>query len=92
MGPHTPHGTPKAPIGTPYTPGPPTPPPQPPRCPLLLAGVHHVEVTFQELPVPHSPFMVAVAEGCDPTRVSAHGPGLESGLVGRANCFTVQTR
>ena len=51
-----------------------------------------MEVTFQELPVPHSPFMVAVAEGCDPTRVSAHGPGLESGLVGRANCFTVQTR
>uniref|UniRef100_A0A8B9EC42 Filamin C n=1 Tax=Anser cygnoides TaxID=8845 RepID=A0A8B9EC42_ANSCY len=55
-------------------------------------GVHHVEVTYKDVAVPLSPFRVAVAEGCEPTRVRAHGPGLEGGLVGTANCFTVETR
>uniref|UniRef100_A0A8B9I5S9 Filamin C n=1 Tax=Anser brachyrhynchus TaxID=132585 RepID=A0A8B9I5S9_9AVES len=54
--------------------------------------VHHVEVTYKDVAVPLSPFRVAVAEGCEPTRVRAHGPGLEGGLVGTANCFTVETR
>ncbi|XP_010014558.1 PREDICTED: filamin-C-like, partial [Nestor notabilis] len=55
-------------------------------------GVHRVEVAYDEVAVPKSPFRVAVAEGCDPTRVRAHGPGLEGGLVGKANRFTVETR
>ncbi|XP_062435521.1 filamin-C isoform X4 [Rhea pennata] len=55
-------------------------------------GVHRVEVTYEDVPVPKSPFRVAVAEGCDPSRVRAHGPGLEGGLVNKANRFTVETR
>ncbi|XP_053939478.1 filamin-C isoform X2 [Cuculus canorus] len=55
-------------------------------------GMHQVEVTYDDVPVPNSPFRVAVAEGCDPSRVRAHGPGLEGGLVGKANRFTVETR
>ncbi|NWU93714.1 FLNA protein, partial [Upupa epops] len=55
-------------------------------------GVHRVEVTYDDVAVPKSPFRVTVAEGCDPGRVRAHGPGLESGLVGKANRFTVETR
>ncbi|XP_071409029.1 filamin-C [Pithys albifrons albifrons] len=55
-------------------------------------GLHRVEVTYDDVAVPKSPFRVGVAEGCDPTRVRAHGPGLEGGLVGTANCFTVETR
>ncbi|XP_056338631.1 filamin-C isoform X1 [Oenanthe melanoleuca] len=55
-------------------------------------GLHLVEVTYDEVAVPKSPFRVGVAEGCDPTRVRAHGPGLEGGLVGTANHFTVETR
>ncbi|XP_062347484.1 filamin-C [Cinclus cinclus] len=55
-------------------------------------GLHLVEVTYDDVVVPKSPFRVGVAEGCDPTRVRAHGPGLESGLVGTANHFTVETR
>ncbi|NWI42926.1 FLNC protein, partial [Picathartes gymnocephalus] len=55
-------------------------------------GLHLVEVTYDDVAVPKSPFRVGVAEGCDPTRVRAHGPGLESGLVGTANHFTVETR
>uniref|UniRef100_A0A8C8SLZ0 Filamin C n=1 Tax=Pelusios castaneus TaxID=367368 RepID=A0A8C8SLZ0_9SAUR len=55
-------------------------------------GVHRVEVTYDEVPVPKSPFRVAVAEGCDPSRVRAYGPGLEGGLVNKSNRFTVETR
>ncbi|XP_068045390.1 filamin-C isoform X2 [Anomalospiza imberbis] len=55
-------------------------------------GLHLVEVTYDDVAVPKSPFRVGVAEGCDPTRVRAHGPGLEGGLVGTANHFTVETR
>lgn len=55
-------------------------------------GVHLVEVTYDDVPVPKSPFRVGVSEGCDPSRVRAYGPGLEGGLVNKANHFTVETR
>lgn len=51
-----------------------------------------VEVLYDEVAVPKSPFRVGVTEGCDPTRVRAFGPGLEGGLVNKANRFTVETR
>lgn len=51
-----------------------------------------MEVLYDEVAVPKSPFRVGVTEGCDPTRVRAFGPGLESGLVNKANRFTVETR
>lgn len=57
-----------------------------------LPGVHLVEVLYDEVAVPKSPFRVGVTEGCDPTRVRAFGPGLEGGLVNKANRFTVETR
>lgn len=57
-----------------------------------LPGVHLVEVLYDDVAVPKSPFRVGVTEGCDPTRVRAFGPGLESGLVNKANHFTVETR
>lgn len=51
-----------------------------------------MEVLYDDVAVPKSPFRVGVTEGCDPTRVRAFGPGLESGLVNKANRFTVETR
>lgn len=51
-----------------------------------------MEVTYDEVPVPKSPFRVAVTEGCEPSRVRAYGPGLEGGLVNKSNRFTVETR
>lgn len=57
-----------------------------------LSGVHLVEVLYDDVAVPKSPFRVGVTEGCDPTRVRAFGPGLEGGLVNKANRFTVETR
>ncbi|XP_060545301.1 filamin-C isoform X3 [Pantherophis guttatus] len=55
-------------------------------------GMHLVEVTYDDVPVPKSPFRVGVTEGCDPSRVRAYGPGLEGGLVNKSNRFTVETR
>ncbi|XP_027007250.2 filamin-A isoform X7 [Tachysurus fulvidraco] len=55
-------------------------------------GVHLIEVLYDDVQVPKSPFRVSVAEGCDPSRVRAYGPGLEEGLVNKSNCFTVETR
>lgn len=62
------------------------------RSVWLLSGVHLVEVLYDDVAVPKSPFRVGVTEGCDPTRVRAFGPGLEGGLVNKANRFTVETR
>ncbi|KAM4039064.1 filamin-C isoform 1-T1 [Anomaloglossus baeobatrachus] len=55
-------------------------------------GIHLVEVLYDEVPVPKSPFRVPVTEGCDPSRVRAYGPGLEGGLLNKSNRFTVETR
>ncbi|MBN3305986.1 FLNC protein, partial [Amia calva] len=55
-------------------------------------GMHLIEVLYDDVAVPKSPFRVAVTEGCDPTRVRAYGPGLEGGLVNKPNRFTVETR
>lgn len=61
-------------------------------CPCVCAGLHLIEVLFDEVSVPKSPFRVSVTEGCDPSRVRAYGPGLEEGLVNKPNRFTVETR
>ncbi|KAK7930468.1 hypothetical protein WMY93_006863 [Mugilogobius chulae] len=55
-------------------------------------GLHSVEVCYDGSPVPQSPFRVVVTEGCDPTRVRVHGPGLKSGITNKPNKFTVETR
>ncbi|CAL8242354.1 unnamed protein product [Merluccius merluccius] len=55
-------------------------------------GLHLIEVRYEEVGVPQSPFRVMVMEGCDPSRVRAYGPGLEEGLVNKPNRFTVETR
>uniref|UniRef100_A0A8C2DD19 Filamin B n=1 Tax=Cyprinus carpio TaxID=7962 RepID=A0A8C2DD19_CYPCA len=59
---------------------------------LLAAGVHRVEVLYDETPVPKSPFQVGVGEGCDPSRVQAKGPGLEEALTDKPNKFSIITR
>ncbi|XP_041934138.1 filamin-C-like isoform X11 [Alosa sapidissima] len=55
-------------------------------------GMHLIEVLYEDVAVPKSPFRVSVTEGCDPSRVRAYGPGLEEGLVNKPNLFTVETR
>lgn len=59
---------------------------------LLCAGLHLIDVLFDDVSLPKSPFRVSVAQGCDPSRVRAYGPGLEEGQVNTTNCFSVETR
>ncbi|ELU02480.1 hypothetical protein CAPTEDRAFT_100274 [Capitella teleta] len=55
-------------------------------------GPHKIDVTYEGLNVPNSPFNVGVVPGCDPTRVRAYGPGLEGGYTEMPQQFTVETR
>jgi len=43
---------------------------------IVFAGTHKVDVTYEGLNVPRSPFSVNVVPGCDPSRVRAYGPGI----------------
>lgn len=51
-----------------------------------------MDVSYDDSPVPNSPFRVPVTEGCDPARVRVHGPGLQAGITNKPNKFTVETR
>jgi len=51
-----------------------------------------VVVDYDEVPVPGSPFPIAVEEGCDPSKVKAYGPGLKSGTTNKPAKFVVDTR
>ncbi|XP_060095709.1 filamin-B isoform X3 [Heteronotia binoei] len=55
-------------------------------------GPHTVEVTYDDVPVPNSPFNVDVTEGCHPSRVLAEGTGLKEAFTNKPNPFTVVTR
>uniref|UniRef100_A0A8D0GGW0 Filamin B n=1 Tax=Sphenodon punctatus TaxID=8508 RepID=A0A8D0GGW0_SPHPU len=55
-------------------------------------GPHAVEVTYDDVPVPNSPFKVDVTEGCHPSRVQAQGAGLKEAFTNKSNAFTVVTR
>lgn len=56
------------------------------------AGRHTIELLYDNVPVPGSPFIVHVKNACDPNRVRAFGPGLEKGLTGESAKFTVETK
>lgn len=55
-------------------------------------GRHTIDIYYDKLPVPGSPFVVNVRRGCDAKRCRAYGPGLERGLVNRPAIFTVETK
>uniref|UniRef100_H2ZJ18 Uncharacterized protein n=1 Tax=Ciona savignyi TaxID=51511 RepID=H2ZJ18_CIOSA len=61
-------------------------------APLTADGPTKSHVDYDDVPVPGSPFNVGVDEGCDPSRVKAHGPGLEQGTTNKPAKFTVDTR
>ncbi|XP_046683134.1 filamin-A isoform X3 [Homalodisca vitripennis] len=55
-------------------------------------GQHTIDILYDGLPIPGSPFVVNVRRGCDPSKCRAYGPGLEHGLVDKSNAFTVETK
>jgi len=55
-------------------------------------GPHTIDISYDGIAVPGSPFKVMARRGCDPRKVRAFGPGLERGVVDQANVFTVETK
>lgn len=55
-------------------------------------GIHQIEVTYENIPVPGSPFRVNAIPGCDPLRVRAYGPGLEYATTNEPTTFTIETK
>ncbi|XP_065372295.1 filamin-A isoform X3 [Calliphora vicina] len=56
------------------------------------AGRHTIELLYDNIPVPGSPFVVNVKSGCDPSRCKAYGPGLKRGFVSEKNKFVIETK
>ncbi|KAL0108257.1 hypothetical protein PUN28_015064 [Cardiocondyla obscurior] len=55
-------------------------------------GCHIIDILYDNVPIPGSPFSVNVQRGSDPSKCRAYGPGLEKGVVNKTNRFTVETR
>ncbi|XP_020279518.1 filamin-A isoform X4 [Pseudomyrmex gracilis] len=55
-------------------------------------GCHTIDILYDNVPIPGSPFSVNVQRGSDPSKCRAYGPGLEKGIVNKTNRFTVETR
>ena len=58
----------------------------------LFSGPCKIDVTYENLPIPQSPFGVNVSPGNDPSRVKAYGPGLERGFTNQPQTFTIETK
>lgn len=56
------------------------------------AGRHTIELCYDNMPVPGSPFVIHVKSGCDPSRCKAFGEGLQGGSLNQKCKFTVSTR
>lgn len=56
------------------------------------AGKHLIDLCYDNMPIPGSPFTILAKSGCDPTRVKAFGTGLNGGTMNQAAKFSVSTR
>ncbi|XP_070493670.1 filamin-A isoform X2 [Chironomus tepperi] len=56
------------------------------------AGRHTIELSYDNVPIPGSPFVIHVKSGCDPSRCKAFGAGLQGGQINQKAKFTVSTR
>uniref|UniRef100_A0A2K6DR87 Filamin A n=1 Tax=Macaca nemestrina TaxID=9545 RepID=A0A2K6DR87_MACNE len=55
-------------------------------------GPYEVEVTYDGVPVPGSPFPVEAVAPTKPSKVKAFGPGLQGGSAGSPARFTIDTK
>jgi filamin len=55
-------------------------------------GPHKIDVSYDGVKVPNSPFNVGVQPGCDPSKVKAYGPGLNGAQPNKPATFTISTR
>ncbi|XP_076645907.1 filamin A protein cher isoform X2 [Halictus rubicundus] len=55
-------------------------------------GCHIIDILYDNIPIPGSPFSVNVERMSDPRKCKAYGPGLKEGFVNKSNTFTVETK
>ena len=55
-------------------------------------GQHTIDILYDNVPIPGSPFSVNVKRISDAGKCRAFGPGLEKGIVNKPNLFTVETK
>ena len=55
-------------------------------------GQHKIDILYDNMPVPGSPFNVNVSKVCDATKCRAYGPGLQKAIVNKTNQFTVEMK
>ncbi|XP_031833924.1 filamin A protein cher isoform X4 [Nomia melanderi] len=55
-------------------------------------GCHIIDILYDNIPIPGSPFSVNVERMGDPRKCKAYGPGLKEGFVNKPNTFTVETK
>ncbi|XP_071960405.1 filamin-A-like isoform X3 [Antedon mediterranea] len=55
-------------------------------------GPHKLDVKVAGKPVGKSPYNIGSKKGCDPSKVKAYGPGLETGLTDKPATFTIETK
>ncbi|XP_018312647.1 filamin-like isoform X4 [Mycetomoellerius zeteki] len=54
-------------------------------------GYYTIDILYDNVPIPGSPFSVNVQRTSDPSKCRAYGPGLEQGVTEKTNYFTVET-
>ncbi|XP_076247871.1 filamin A protein cher isoform X2 [Calliopsis andreniformis] len=55
-------------------------------------GRHTIDVLYDNIPIPGSPFSVNVQRMTDCTKCKAYGSGLQQGYVNKSNTFIVETK
>ncbi|XP_012059921.1 PREDICTED: filamin-A isoform X4 [Atta cephalotes] len=55
-------------------------------------GCYTIDILYDNVPIPGSPFSVNVQRASDPSKCRAYGPGLEQGITDKTNYFTVETK
>jgi filamin len=53
-------------------------------------GKHAIDVLYDNIPVPGSPFGVNVKRVSEPGRCRAYGPGLQKGIVSKPNSIPLR--
>lgn len=51
-----------------------------------------LDVTYDNMAIPDSPFKVSAVPGCDASRVKAYGPGLQGGFTNQPQVFTIDIK
>ncbi|XP_076163878.1 filamin A protein cher isoform X2 [Ptiloglossa arizonensis] len=55
-------------------------------------GPYTIEVLYDKIPIPGSPFTVNVQRMTDPRKCNAYGSGLQKGYINKSNTFTIETK